>query len=109
VVLLGFWASWCGECRSQLEALATAPHGVDVLAVSLDRERGQVIDTVTALGLEFPGLHDAGGVVGERYDIDDLPHLLLIDQEGIVREEFAGYRKGAERTYFEQAEILLAE
>lgn len=110
VVLLGFWASWCGECRSQLDGLsALEGSGVELLSVSLDSARHQVIDTVDALGIGFPALHDAGGIVGEQYDVDDLPRLLLIDQEGIVREVFVGYRKGDEQTYLDRASALLAD
>jgi peroxiredoxin len=114
VVLLSFWASWCGECRSQLESL-TALHdryqgwGLEFLTVSLDRDLKQVGDAATSLGVRFPALHDAAGAVGERYAVDRMPYLLLIDQNGIVREEFTGYRKGEEASYVERARALLGE
>lgn len=113
VVLVSFWASWCGECRTQLENLAElhtryAGSGLEMLAISLDRELDQVSDAARAIGLNFPALHDAGGVVGEEYDVGKLPYLLLIDQDGIVRQEFSGYQAGEETEYLEQARQLLA-
>ena len=114
VVVLSFWASWCGECRSQLEALSDlharyVGGGVEMLAVSLDREFDQVGDAADGLGLAFPALHDSGGVVGEEYDVDRLPFVVLVDRDGTVRHEFMGYRSGDEDTYLEHVRALLSE
>jgi peroxiredoxin len=114
VVLVSFWASWCGECRSQLEALAGLYDryegaGLEMLAVSLDRDRDQVSDAAAQLGVGFPALHDLGGEVGEQYDVDRLPFVVLIDRDGTVRDEYTGYRRGQEEQYLQRARELLAE
>lgn len=114
VVLVSFWASWCGECRSQLEDLSdlferVAGADLEMLGVSLDRDRSEVIDAAKAVGVAFPALHDAGGEVGKQYDVDKLPFVVLIDRDGVVRYEFQGYQRGDEATYLERARELLAE
>jgi peroxiredoxin len=114
VVIVSFWASWCGECRSQLEGLTSlydryAGSGVEMLAVSLDRELDQVTDTADAIDLGFPALHDAGGAVGEEYDVDRLPYVVLVDRDGVVRDEFMGYRNGDEDRYLDRVRALLSE
>ncbi len=114
VVLVSFWASWCGECRSQLEGLAGLYDryegaGLEMLAVSLDRERRQVSDAADAIGVGFPALHDLGGDVGEQYDVSRLPYVVLIDRDGTIRDEYTGYQRGQEDQYLQRARELLSE
>lgn len=114
VVLVSFWASWCGECRSQLEELAGLYQryegsGLEMLAINLDRDLGTASDAARAIKAGFPTLHDVGGAVGELYAVDRMPFVVLIDQDGIVREEFVGFRKGEGSHYLDEARALLAE
>ena len=114
VVLVRFWASWCGECRSQLESLAGLYDryegaGLEMFAISLDRELDQVSDAAGQIGVGFPALHDVGGSVGEQYDVGKLPYVVLIDRDGTIRDEYTGYRRGQEDQYLQRARELLAE
>jgi peroxiredoxin len=114
VVLLSFGASWCGDCRAQLEELGTlydryAGAGLEMLAISLDRDFDDVADTAAQLDTAFPTLHDAGGAIGELYEVNRMPYVVLIDQDGIVRDEFTGFSKGEGSEYVDKARTLLAE
>jgi peroxiredoxin len=114
VVLISFWASWCGECRSQLEELAElheryAGAGLQMLAIGLDPEFDHARDTVQSLGLGFPALHDADGSVSREYDVGRVPYAVLIDQDGIVRQEFAGFARDEPGRYLDEARALLNE
>jgi peroxiredoxin len=114
VVMLSFWATWCGECRTQLEQLESMysryqDAGVELLAVSLDQNRHQAEELAESLGLAYPVLHDAGGEVGKLYDVGKIPVMVLIDRSGTVREVFEGYRRGNEADYLESVQALLRE
>ena len=114
VVLLTFWASWCGECRTQLkefEALhqSYGESGLAVLAVNLDPQMAQARDTAQSLGLTYPVLHDVGGVVGEMYEVDDMPLVVFIDREGQVREVVEGFSRTEQDHYADQLRNLLRE
>ena len=114
VVMLSFWATWCGDCRAQLAELATmrsryADAGVELLAVSLDQNAKQAGDLAAKQHLQYPVLHDAGGEVGRLYEVSKLPVMVLIDRSGTVREVFEGYRRGNETKYLESVQALLRE
>ena len=114
VVMLSFWATWCGDCRAQLEQLGDMrtryqDAGVELLAVSLDQSPKQAQQVATSLGMSYPVLHDAGGGVGRLYDVSKVPVMVLIDRGGVVREVFEGYRRGNEEQYLERVQALLRE
>ena len=114
VVVLTFWASWCGDCRSQLETLAEMQDdygtaGLALLTVNLDREYRTVRKVAGDMQARFPVLHDAGGEVGRLYAADSLPTTVLIDRDGFVRHVFEGWRRGDEQRHIEAAQRLLRE
>jgi cytochrome c biogenesis protein CcmG/thiol:disulfide interchange protein DsbE len=91
VVVLDFWASWCGACRRTTPILNElneefAKQGVAFYAVnveSIDRQRLQAAHA--AFGTEFPSLHDRAGTVQRRYAVRMLPTVIIVGQDGIVR------------------------
>lgn len=114
IVMLSFWASWCGDCRAQLRGLADVHDryrtaGVELLTVSLDGKRSQAEDTAAALDVQSPVLLDSDGAVGALYAVESMPTLVLIDRDGIVRDVFPGYRHGAEEQYLARVRDLLRE
>jgi peroxiredoxin len=114
IVMLTFWATWCGDCRAQLEQLGEMharyqDAGVELLAVSLDQNRKQAEDMTARLKASYPVLHDQAGDVGKLYDVSRMPVMVLIDRGGVVREVFEGFRRGNEQQYLERVQALLRE
>ena len=112
VVMLSFWATWCGDCRAQLTELGAMRDryqdaGVELLAVSLDQSARQASDMTK--GSTYPVLHDAAGEVGRLYDVQKMPVMVLIDRGGVVREVFEGFRRGNEEQYLARVQALLRE
>jgi peroxiredoxin len=102
VVALIFWASWCGECRRELERFerlrATyAPAGLVVLSVSLDEEQSLAAAIAAASGIGYPVLLDANKKVSRSYRVDRLPSILLIDRTGVIRARYDALDEREER------------
>lgn len=114
VVMIVFWASWCGECRAQLQQFEELHHaygdsGLRILTVNLDSRIDQAMDTAASLGLSIPVLHDSRGEVAEMYDIDDLPLVVYVDRDGDLRELVEGYSRAERERFVESLRELLRE
>ena len=89
VVMIGFWTSWCGSCRSYLERLAKldatySQAGLVVVGISLDDDAGRATELVRAVGAMFRnGIADKA--VGRNFAVPGVPLTLLIDRAGVVR------------------------
>jgi thiol-disulfide isomerase/thioredoxin len=91
VVVLEFWASWCGACERTTPILNDlheqfADADVSFYAVNvepIDRQRLQAAHA--AFGTRFPSLHDRSGEVQRRYAIRSLPTVIVVGRDGIVR------------------------
>jgi len=114
VVVVSFWATWCGDCRAQLSELndwygTYENAGLRMLAVSLDREMSDAAATAEALGLTFPVLHDAQLSVGQLYGVSSMPVAVLIDRDGVVRDVVEGFRRSREEAFLDRVRDLLRE
>jgi peroxiredoxin len=90
VVALVFWASWCGDCRRELERFERLRRtygsvGFTVLGVNLDAEPARAAALAGAAGIGYPVLLDAGKDVSRTYRADELPLIVLIDRHGAIR------------------------
>jgi peroxiredoxin len=114
VVMVNFWATWCGPCRQEMPHLNKLhdkyrDSGFVLLGVNIDDNARAATDLATKLGLRFPVLLDTDKSVSRLYDLGSMPATVLIDREGRVRHLHRGYREGYELTYDQQVRALLKE
>jgi peroxiredoxin len=99
VVVLNFWATWCGPCRAEMPSLNNLYNeykdkGLVVLAVSMDTSEKPVKSFVKELKLAFPVLMDKDKAVSfDEYAVLGLPTTFLIDKNGGVIEKIMGEKE----------------
>lgn len=114
VVLVNFWATWCGPCKIEMPHLNRLYEkyrsaGFVLLGINIDEDPKQAVALATRLGLKFPLLFDTDKAVSRRYALDSMPGTVLIDRDGKVRHVHKGYREGVEATYDAQVRALVKE
>jgi peroxiredoxin len=87
VVLINFWATWCGPCKLEMPAIQARYNdgGFAVLAVDFNEPADRVQAFVDDLDLSFPILLDPGGLVQEQYRVRGYPTTFFVDADGIIR------------------------
>ena len=96
VVLLNFWATWCGPCRQELPELARVQEkfrdrGLAVVAVTVDNEVENVRAFLKKYDIKLQALWDKKKKVADAYVVEKMPSSYLIDRNGVVRFIHRGY------------------
>jgi peroxiredoxin len=112
VVMVNFWATWCGPCRQEMPQLNRLYEkyraaGFVLLGVNVDEDVHKAEDVVAKLGVKFPVLLDTDKTVSKLYELSTMPSTVLIDRDGKVRYVHRGYLSGYEDNYDKQIRELL--
>lgn len=113
VVLLDFWASWCGPCKVEIPYLITTykkyrSQGLVVLGVGLDSKH--LLNRASAdLEITYPVLVDDRRITAQPYGIRGIPRSILVDKKGRMAFDHEGFRPGMEKGIEAEVKKLLAE
>jgi thiol-disulfide isomerase/thioredoxin len=97
IVLVNFWATWCGPCKEEMPALERLrqkfpEREFEVLAVTTDNQRKAIAGFSKTLGLTFPVLLDETKEVSDMFGVRGLPTSVLIDSDGRMLARAVGPR-----------------
>lgn len=114
VVMLNFWATWCGPCQQEMPLLDQMykkykPAGFTLIGVNLDKDAPPVKQLLDRKPVSFPVLLDPASQVSKAYHVDEMPSTVLIDRKGNVRFLHRGYKPGDENEYQDRIRQLIRE
>jgi thiol-disulfide isomerase/thioredoxin len=95
VVLIDFWATWCGPCREALPhireiAQKFSGEPLVVMSISLDKDDAKWKDFVGKNGMTWLQYRDGGGDIARLFRVESIPHTFTIDADGVLQDEHIG-------------------
>jgi peroxiredoxin len=92
VVLIDFWASWCGPCRRANPHVAKLyekykSKGFEVFGVSIDSKKGDWLRAIKHDNIQYTQVNDADGwnaATAAKYGVDAIPATFLLNKDGVI-------------------------
>jgi thiol-disulfide isomerase/thioredoxin len=114
VVLLDFWASWCGPCRQSFPWMNEIQkkyedQGLVVIAVNLDQEKEAAADFLSDVPANFKIVYDPEGGSAEKMEVIGMPMSYLIDRQGNVIHRLIGFNSSKKKEHEDHILSLLNE
>lgn len=114
VVMINFWATWCGPCRQEMPILNDLylkyrDKGFTLLGVNVEKNTSKAASMIRDLRVVYPVLFDQQSEVSKLYKVDDMPSTILVDRDGKIRYLHNGYVSGTEDQYVREVRELMEE
>ena len=114
VVLINFWASWCGPCRQEMPELKKLYSkykklGFTILGVNVEEDNTEALKIIKDDKISFPVLFDTENKVSRLYDVTGMPTTVLVDRNGNMRYLHRAYKPGDIDKYKKWVKQLIRE
>ena len=108
-IIISFWATWCKPCLRELKAIHEVypdwqdETGVKMIIVSIDQaqDANRVKPMVDGFGWEYEVLLDPNGDFKRAMNVQNVPHVFVLDGKGKIVYNHAGYTDGGEEDIYE--------
>lgn len=116
VIILDFWASWCGPCRKEMPFLIELhkkykDKDFEILAINIDEKESKAQKFLKKLETQpnFPIIWDKNSKISPMYDLETMPTTYLIDKKGNIIFIHKGFKDSYKEDFYKEIEILLNE
>jgi peroxiredoxin len=114
VVMINFWATWCGPCRQEMPLLQQIqakyePLGFTLVGINVEPDSAAAVTWLKQVSVSFPILFDQKNVVAEQFGVQGMPSSVFVDRAGNVRYVHRGYQPGDEAKYADMVRSLAKE
>jgi peroxiredoxin len=114
VVMINFWASWCGPCRQEMPLLDSIYKqykdlGFTLIGVNVEPDSGAANHWLQQTPVSYPILYDTQSKVSKLYQVQAMPTTVIIDRKGMVRYVHRGYLPGDENGYLNSIRALVVQ
>ena len=114
VVVINFWASWCGPCREEMPLLNELHAryeslGFTMLGINVEEDSSAADAFLSSTPVDFPVLYDRENSVSKLYDVIAMPSTVIVGRDGTVRYIHHGYESGDENAYQDYIRQLIRE
>ena len=114
VVMINFWASWCGPCRQEMPLLDDIykqykDMGFVLLGVNVEPDASGANGWLKKTPVSYPILTDPKSSVSQLYQVQAMPTTVIIDRQGVVRYVHNGYLPGDENQYMNSIRSLIVQ
>ena len=114
VVMINFWASWCGPCRTEMPLLESIYKkynklGFVLLGVNVEPDTKPAGEWLKKQPVSFPVLYDVKSEVSGAYKVVGMPTTVWVDKKGFLRVTHQSYKPGDENEYMNNIRMLLRE
>lgn len=114
VVLINFWASWCGPCRQEMPILdqlykSYQAAGFTLIGVNVEPNASDADKFLKGTPVTFPILFDPQSMVSKLYEVSGMPSTIIVDRDGKIAYVHHGYKPGDEGEYLNQIRTLTQE
>ncbi len=115
VVLVDFWASWCGPCKASFPCLNRlydkySSKGLVVVGIGVDEDPAKYKEFAGKMGAKFALAHDSAHKAAGFFGPPAMPTSYLVDRKGVIRHIHSGFRGAkTEAEYTKEIEALLNE